>query len=371
MTGRDPNAGSGPRIVSWNVTARCNLACAHCYIDSDGRGSPGDLDTAEGMTLIDQIAAVGRPILVLSGGEPLLRPDIFDLAGYAAGRGLRVAMGTSGVLVTDAVAGRVRDAGIRKVAVSLDSTDPGVHDAFRGVSGAWERAVGGIRALRRAGVPVQIHTAVNGSDAGEVDRVIAFGKNLGVRDYQFFFLVPTGRGEDLAGIPPEAHEAAIGRILAHAREPGLSVRPTCAPQFVRVAARMGLDPSRWGRGCIAGTGYCRIAPAGDVTPCPYLPVPAGNVRKKAFGDIWHGSDLLAALRDPDRLGGKCGRCEYRRACGGCRARAYGVRRRRGDACGGPVHPGAPDGDILAEDPCCPYEPGQGEMKHDLPAPGYP
>ena len=108
-----------------------------------------------------------------------------------------------------------------------------------------------------------------------------------------------------------------------------------------------------------------------ITPCPYLPVPAGNVRKKAFGDIWHGSDLLAALRDPDRLGGKCGRCEYRRACGGCRARAYGVRRRRGDACGGPVHPGAPDGDILAEDPCCPYEPGQGEMKHDLPAPGYP
>ncbi|CVK34229.1 protein of unknown function [Methanoculleus bourgensis] len=133
-------------------------------------------------------------------------------------------MGTSGVLVTDDVAGRIKDASIRKVAVSLDSTDPGIHDAFRGVSGAWERAVDGIRALRRAGVPVQIHTTVNGSDAGEIDRVIAFGKTLGVRDYQFFFLVPTGRGEALADVPPEAHEAAIGRILAHAREPGLSVR---------------------------------------------------------------------------------------------------------------------------------------------------
>ncbi|HOF96766.1 MAG TPA: radical SAM protein [Methanoculleus sp.] len=356
------DAGGGPRIVSWNVTARCNLACAHCYIDADGEGSPGELDTAEGMALIDQIAAVGRPILVLSGGEPLLRPDIFDLARYAAGRGLRVAMGTNGILVTDAVAERLSDTGIRKVAVSIDSTDPGVHDAFRGVSGAWEKAVNGIRALRRAGVPVQIHTTIGEPDIGEIDRIIAFGKSHGVRDYQFFFPVPTGRGEDLADLPPEVHEAVIGRILAHAREPGFSVRPTCAPQFVRVAARMGLDLSQWGRGCIAGTAYCRITPVGDVTPCPYLPVPVGNIRREAFSDIWHGSEIFAALRDPDSLGGKCGQCEYRRACGGCRARAYGVRHRRGDACGGPVRPGDPDGDILAEDPCCPYEPG--EITHD-------
>ncbi|MDD3857507.1 MAG: radical SAM protein [Methanoculleus sp.] len=361
---RSMNGGSGPRIVSWNVTSRCTLACAHCSIDASRDGSPGDLDTAAGMALIDQIVAVGRPILILSGGEPLLRADIFDLAGYAAGRGLRVAMGTSGVLITDAVAGRIRGAGIRKVAVSIDSTDPGVHDAFRGTDGAWERAVDGIRALRRAGVPVQINASIGGPDAGEVDGIVAFGKSLGVRDYQFFFLVPTGRGKGLADIPPESSEAAIGRILAHARDPGLSVRPTCAPQFVRVAARMGLDPALWGRGCIAGTAYCRITPAGDVTPCPYLPIAVGSVREEAFGEIWHGSPILAALRDPDRLGGKCGRCGYRRACGGCRARAYGVRHRRGDACGGAVRSSGPDGDILAEDPCCPYEPGQGEMMHD-------
>ncbi|NLA38445.1 MAG: radical SAM protein, partial [Methanomicrobiales archaeon] len=170
--GRDLDATRGPRIISWNVTARCNLACAHCYIDAGGSDSIGDLSTAEGMTLIDQISAVGRPILVLSGGEPLLRPDIFDLARYAAGRGLRVAMGTSGVMITDAVAEQIRDAGIRKVAVSVDSTDPGVHDAFRGVNGAWERAVNGIRALRRAGVPVQIHSMVAGSD---IDGIIEFG----------------------------------------------------------------------------------------------------------------------------------------------------------------------------------------------------
>ena len=319
------------------------LACTHCYIDADGCGSPDDLDTAEGFALIDQIAAVNRPILILSGGEPLLRPDIFDLARHATRRGLAVAMGTSGVLITDAAAGRIKDAGIRKVAVSIDSTDPKIHDAFRGVSGAWRRAVDGIHALRRADIPVQIHTVINESDVDEIDKIIAFGKGFGIRDYQFFFLVPTGRGERLATAPPEAHEAAIERILAYA-QPGFSVRPTCAPQFVRVAARLGLDPSWWGRGCIAGTGYCRITPAGDVTPCPYLPVSVGNVRQEPFGDIWYGSDILIALRDPDRLSGRCGRCEYRRACGGCRARAYGEV-----------------GDILAEDPCCPYEPG--EVKH--------
>lgn len=348
-----PDAGGGPRIISWNVTARCNLACTHCYIDAGRHGSPGELDTVEGMAVIDQIAAVGRPILILSGGEPLLRPDIFDLAGYATGCGLRVAMGTNGALITDAVATRMRDAGIRKVAVSIDSTDPGVHDAFRGVRGAWEKAVDGIQALRRAGIPVQIHTMIGESGADEIDGIIAFGKSLGVRDYQFFFLVPTGRGENLAVVPPpDAHEAVIERILAHAGDPGLSVRPTCAPQFVRVAARMGLDPALWGRGCIAGTGYCRITPAGDVTPCPYLPLPVGNVRTASFSDIWYGSDILMALRDPDRLGGKCGRCEYRRICGGCRARAYGAGGRRSD--------------ILAEDPGCPYEPG--EVRYDRP--GY-
>ena len=343
MMDRDVSDSGGPNIISWNVTSRCPLACTHCYIDADGCGSPDDLDTAEGFALIDQIAAVNRPILILSGGEPLLRPDIFDLARHATRRGLAVAMGTSGVLITDAAAERIKDAGIRKVAVSIDSTDPKIHDAFRGVSGAWRRAVDGIHALRRADIPVQINTVINESDVDDIDKIIAFGKGFGIRDYQFFFLVPTGRGERLATAPPEAHEAAIERILAYA-QPGFSVRPTCAPQFVRVAARLGLDPSWWGRGCIAGTGYCRITPAGDVTPCPYLPVSVGNVRQEPFGDIWYGSDILVALRDPDRLSGRCGRCEYRRACGGCRARAYGEV-----------------GDILAEDPCCPYVPG--EVKH--------
>jgi radical SAM protein with 4Fe4S-binding SPASM domain len=342
MMDRDVSDSGGPNIISWNVTSRCPLACTHCYIDADGCGSPDELDTAEGFALIDQIAAVNRPILILSGGEPLLRPDIFDLARHATRCGLAVAMGTSGVLITDAAAGRIRDAGIRKVAVSIDSTDPRIHDAFRGVSGAWRRAVDGIHALRRADIPVQIHTVINESGVDEIDKIMAFGKGFGIRDYQFFFLVPTGRGERLATAPPEVHEAAIERILAYA-QPGFSVRPTCAPQFVRVAARLGLDPSWWGRGCIAGTGYCRITPVGDVTPCPYLPVSVGNVRQEPFGDIWYGSDILIALRDPDRLSGRCGRCGYRRACGGCRARAYGEV-----------------GDILAEDPCCPYEPEEVE-----------
>jgi radical SAM protein with 4Fe4S-binding SPASM domain len=356
------NGGEALRIISWNVTFRCPLRCAHCYLDAGEREDAAELDTADGMALVDRISEVGRPILVLSGGEPLLRSDIFDLAAHATERGLRVALGTSGFSVTDDVAEQMRDAGIRKVAISIDSADPGTHDAFRGVAGAWNRAVDAVRAVTDRGIPVQIHTTIRTSDPGEIDAIVALGSGLGVRDYQFFFIVPTGRGSGLKDIAPLEYETVIGRILEHAREPGLSVRPTCAPQFVRVAERMGIDPGIWGRGCIAGISYCRITPTGDVTPCPYLPLTVGNVREQRFGEIWSASPVFTALRSPDNLKGKCGRCSYRSVCGGCRARAFGVRREIGDVCGSPARSGIPYGDYLAEDPWCPYEPTTGEMR---------
>lgn len=337
---------SGPTLISWNVTYRCNLRCAHCYMDAgDGGGAP-ELTTDEAKLLIDQVAQVGSPVLILSGGEPLLRDDLFEIAEYGTAQGLRMAIGTNGTLIDDRTAVRLAGAGVRKAAISLDSADPGVHDRFRGVTGAWERAVAGIEACRDAGIPVQVHTTVTPQNHRDLERIAEFGESLGVHDFQFFFLVPTGRGKEVVDISPEMYESLIRRILRLRADRGLSIRPTCAPQYVRIAAGMGLPVAEGERGCIAGIRYCRIDPTGEVTPCPYLPLGLGNIRRTPFAEIWNGSEVFAALRSGEGLRGKCGACEYRSACGGCRARAYGVTQERSGT-----------GDCLAEDPWCLYEPG--------------
>lgn len=337
---------SGPTLVSWNVTSRCNLRCAHCYMDAGDGGGALELSTSEAKMLVDQVNRAGSPVLILSGGEPLLRDDLFEIAEYGTQQGLRMAIGTNGTLIDDRTAVRLAGAGIRKAAISLDSADPGVHDRFRGVTGAWERAVAGIEACRDAGIPVQVHTTVTLQNHRDLEGIADLGESLGVHDFQFFFLVPTGRGKEVVDISPEMYESLIRRTLRLRAEKGLSIRPTCAPQYVRIAAGMGLPVAEGERGCIAGIRYCRIDPGGEVTPCPYLPLGLGNIRKTPFADIWRESEVFAALRSGEALTGKCGACEYRSACGGCRARAYGLTRERSGA-----------GDCLAEDPWCLYEPG--------------
>ncbi len=353
---RDTALVPAPRIVSWNVTARCPLRCGHCYIDADEEPDDRELSTGQGKALIDQLAAVGRPVLILSGGEPLLRPDIYDLARYAADAGLPVAMGTGGTLVTDDVAARLARAGVRKVAVSLDSVQPDLHDMLRGVPGTWVRAVAGIEALRRRGIDVQLNTTIGLWNMEELDSIVDFGMARGIRDYQCFFLVPTGRAQAIGDLSPRAYESTIEHLLLAGRRPGIHLRPTCAPQFVRIASDMGLETAPWGRGCLAGISYCRIDPTGAVTPCPYLPLSLGNVLEQPFAEIWYGSPVLAALRDPDALGGRCGRCEFRASCGGCRARAFGAAR-PGRGCGIRSAASAGPGTYLGEDPGCAYEPG--------------
>ncbi|MEN6341615.1 MAG: radical SAM protein [Methanospirillum sp.] len=345
-----------PRLVSWNVTARCPLRCGHCYIDAGEEPDERELSTEQGRTLIDQLAAAGRPVLILSGGEPLLRPDIYDLARYATDAGLPVAMGTGGTLVTDDVAIRLAEAGVRMVAVSLDSVRPDLHDRLRGVAGTWALAVAGIEALRRQGVGVQLNTTIGQWNVGELDSIIDFGKARGIRDYQFFFLVPSGRAKSLGDLSPQEYEATIEHLLQAGQRPDVRIRPTCAPQFIRIASRMGLETAPWGRGCLAGLSYCRIDPTGTVTPCPYLPLSVGNVLEQPFIDIWNRSPLLAALRDPEALDGRCGRCEYRLCCGGCRARAFGAGR-PGAGCGAGTAAFPAPGTYLDEDPGCAYEPG--------------
>ena len=349
---------SAPRLISWNITLRCPLKCTHCYAKAGEHESVGVLSTDEALAVIDQIRDVGTPVVVLSGGEPLMREDLCTIARYGTDRGLPMVMGTSGYLLDRSMAQKLRDAGIRTVAVSIDSADPAVHDSFRGVSGAWERAVQAVRNCRVAGIGVQINMTVMRPSAGDVDSVVELGKDLGVFDYQVFFPVPTGRAQDSAPLDPWEYEDVIRQVLLKYRNTEVRLRPTCAPQFRRIAEELGIGDQAWGRGCIAGISYCRIYADGAITPCPYLPVSAGNLRTTSFSKIWYQSPVFSVLRNPDLLTGKCGVCEYRTICGGCRARAYrGTEAVLHRWCDGLLQPGAIAGELCSEDPWCPYEPG--------------
>ncbi|MDO8841551.1 radical SAM/SPASM domain-containing protein [Methanocalculus sp.] len=345
-----------PRLISWNITLRCPLKCAHCYVDAGEHEAEGVLSTEEAKVVIDQIAEVGRPIVVLSGGEPLEREDTCEIARYGTERGLRMVMGTSGYLLDHKMAEHLKTAGISAVAISLDSTDPVIHDTFRGVHGAWEKAVSAIDHCHAAGIRVQINMTVVQPKSENIDSVIRFGTRRGVKDFHLFFPVHTGRGETINLMTPEAYEALIRHLLTRYQGSGINIRPTCAPQFRRIADELGVHNAAWGRGCLAGITYCRIYATGIVTPCPYLPVAAGDLRTTSFKEIWYASDLFIALRNPDNLTGKCGHCTYKTVCGGCRARAY-----QGHAdtrwCDGLMKPQPLNGEIFAEDPWCFHQPG--------------
>jgi radical SAM protein with 4Fe4S-binding SPASM domain len=354
------NGGTAaPGLISWNITLRCPLKCPHCYVKAGENETAGVLSTDEALAVVDQIRATGKPVVVLSGGEPLMRDDLCLIARHGTERGLRMVMGTSGYFLDRSMAARLRSAGIRAVAVSIDSASPAVHDSFRGVRGAWEKAVQAVRNCREEGIGVQINMTLMRPSAGDVESVVEFGKDLGVADYQVFFPVPTGRAKDSAPSNPREYENVIRQVLLKYHGDGVNLRPTCAPQFRRIASELGISNPAWGRGCIAGTRYCRIYANGDVTPCPYLPVSAGNVRITPFGEIWNKSPVFSALRNPDLLTGKCGKCEYRGVCGGCRARAYrGTEAFSHRWCDGLEQPGTIAGEICSGDPWCPYEPGE-------------
>ena len=345
-----------PRIISWNSTFRCNLRCSHCHMDARENKNSMELTTREGKDLIDQIADVSRPVLILSGGEPLLREDIFELAKYATAKGLRVAMGTNGTLIDDKTAKNLLDSGIRKVAISLDSSKPSLHNELRGAEDSWARAIEGIKACIRKGVGVQVNTTVTQQNYGDIDNIVSLAQGLGVKDFHVFFLVPTGRGKAIEDVSPLMYEMMVRGILEKYAGGDLVVKPTCAPQFMRIARQMGLETSRWSRGCIAGLSYCRVYPTGEVTPCPYLPIALGNIRNTPFKEIWFKSEILEKLRNFDNLKGKCHVCQHRDVCGGCRARAYGLSSSFIDVCGGLHEPRMLAGDFLAEEPWCVYQP---------------
>jgi len=332
------------------------MKCSHCYINATEKKLPNELSTQEGKNLIDQICQVSKPLLILSGGEPLLRPDIYELISYGSSKGLKMGLGSNGSLINDEVATKLKAAGIATVSISVDSHIPAQHDEFRGVAGSWEKAVNACKALRKNNVLVQVNTTLTQQNYNQIDDIMSLVEEIGVENFHLFFLVPTGRGAKLADISPQKYEDMITNAFAKVAKHKLNVRPSCAPQFMRIAKGMGLDMRQWVRGCLAGLYYCRIYPNGDVTPCPYLPIKLGNIREKSFKEIWFNSEIFRALRNPNALKGKCGACEYRSQCGGCRARAYGLSSDFIDYCGDLHEPTEVKKDYLTEDPWCVYQP---------------
>lgn len=323
------------KIMSWNTTNACNLYCAHCYRES-GKQAEGELNTAEGMKLIDEIAKAGFNIMIFSGGEPLTRPDIYDLIAHAREVGLRPVLGSNGTLITPEVARRLKESGLLAAGISLDSLDAAKHDHLRGKEGAWQAAVQGMKNCRDAGLAFQIHTTVMDWNEAEVTDMMDFAVDIGARAHHIFFLVPTGRGEDIVdmALDRQSYEDVLQRIMTKAKDVPIEVKPTCAPQFIRVADQVG-HKQRFSKGCLAGISYCIISPKGKVQPCAYLKMEIGNVRDLPFNEIWETNDTFKALRTMD-YGGQCGGCNYKTSCGGCRARAAYYHK----------------GDYMSADPLC-------------------
>ncbi|HSF30865.1 MAG TPA: radical SAM protein [Candidatus Tectomicrobia bacterium] len=361
--------------VSWNLTQRCNLHCAHCYMSAfAGADTSRELSTQECRRVIDEIAAANPNVfLILTGGEPLLRKDLFDLAACSADKGFTVVLGSNGVLLREPQAKQMRQSGIQGASISLDSTDPQKHDTFRHLPGAWRGAIRATEALRAEGLDFSIHTSITTWNVEEIPAMVELAGELGAKVLNFFFLVRTGRGEGITDITPDQYEqiltylariqgsgaseergsGARASAFDHPEDPWtvpagrsgrLIIRAKCAPFFRRILYTLDATSpllQNYAQGsCPAGKAYCRIMPEGDVTPCPYMPVTAGNLRERSFVEIWRQAEVFQQLRDP-HLGGRCGDCEFSRVCGGCRCRAY-----------------ATYGDYLAEDPACGYRPGQ-------------
>lgn len=307
-------------IMSWNTTNACNMYCEHCYRDS-GIKSNEELSTVEGKQLIEEVARAGFKIMIFSGGEPLMRPDLYELIAHAKAMGLRPVLGSNGTLITGDVARKLKQAGAMGIGISLDSLDAIKNDQFRSYNNGWAESVQGMKNCVEEDLPFQIHTTVMRWNYDEVLKITDFAIDLGAVAHHIFFLVPTGRGAliEKEAIAKEAYESLLTAIMLKQKEVSIELKPTCAPQFMRIAMEMGSKP-RYSRGCLAGTHYCIVSPTGDVQPCAYMDLPIGNVRNTPFSTLWKESNVFKELRTM-HYGGACGHCKYTVACGGCRARA--------------------------------------------------
>lgn len=359
-----------PFTVAWEITQSCALACVHCRAEARPKRDPRELTTDEAHGLIDQVVDLGKPILVVTGGDPMMRRDVYDLLEYGVSRGLRMALSPSATaLVTLRALERVRDIGVSMIHISLDGSDAQRHDGFRGVAGSFERTMRIMRDCHDLGLSLQIGTSVTRRNVSDLPAIAEIAREAGTRVWSLFFLVPTGRGRAEDVITPEEQESTMNWMYTLSQDAPFHVRTAAAPSYRRIVIQRrraeeharyisGTDtsgPVTWeqtgagysfrqanaptGRGVNDGNGFCFVSHVGDVYPSGFLQLSAGNVREQRLGDIYRDSALFRELRNPELLKGACGQCEFRAVCGGNRARAYAMT-----------------GDYLASDPSCLYMP---------------
>lgn len=353
------------QVVAWEITRSCNLFCSHCRASANDSRFNNELVTEECFQIVDQILEVGKPILILTGGEPLVREDFFQIAGYAISRGLRVVIGTNGTLISKEIASKLKAVPISRAGISLDFPVADLQDKFRGKAGAFAAVKAGIDNAREAGLEIQINTTVTRLNVTYLERLLSLALDIGAVAFHPFLLVPTGRGKGLESVElsPSEYESTLNWIYDKQSELAERIffKPTDAPHYTRivnqrrklessdqtnvdsqpqsVSDRRGHPANVITRGCLAGTGFCFISHQGKIKGCGYLDIEAGDLRQQSFGQIWADSLLFNSLRDLSGIKGKCGRCEYVRICGGCRARAF-----------------ESTGDYLEAEPYCIYEP---------------
>jgi len=341
-----------PRIIAWEITRSCNLSCAHCRAAAEFGHYHGELTLDQIKAVIDDITTISNPIIILTGGEPLMRPDIWEIVDYCHEKGCMPVIGTNATLITDEIAGKMAAHNIPRISVSIDFPTAAEHDAFRGQPGCFAEAIEGIKTAKRHGVGVQVNTTVTTENAARIEEVHDLAESLGVDAFHIFMLVPTGRGSDLLDkeLPPEEYERVLTWAYHRQKTSPLHFKPTDSPHYYRIIRQLakaegkkvtreeyGLDAMT--RGCLGGITFSFISHVGDIQPCGYFDMQLGNVKEQPYSAIWEKSQVFNDLRDYSLLKGKCGACEYRAVCGGCRARALELT-----------------GDYLEAEPYCAYVP---------------
>jgi len=349
-----------PKWIAWESTRRCNLSCVHCRCSSDLDADKGDFSTEEAYKMIDDICEVSKPVMVLSGGEPLMRPDLFDIARYGTSKGLRMCIATNGTLVTDAVCAEMISADIKMVSLSLDGSTAEIHDDFRQCPGAFEGVKRAAETLTRNGIKFLINSSFTKRNQHDIANTFRVAKELGATAWYMFMIVPTGRGEEIMDelvSKDDYEEILTWHYQQEKNEDELLMRPTCAPHYYRIVPQMakaeGVEFERrsltfstgGGKGCIAAQSICLIDCFGNLKPCSYFHSSVGNIKQVPFKDLWFNSKVFNDLRDFKKYKGKCGECEFINVCGGCRARADAVY-----------------GDYMAEEPFCNYIPRKTRLR---------
>jgi len=362
MESKHSNRKFQPRLIAWEVTKRCYFNCKHCRGSAADKEFAHEFTTEESFRLLDNIASFAKPIIILTGGEPMARDDIFEIASYGTSLGLRMVMAPCGLLMNKKNTRKMIESGIMRISLSIDGVDKETHDSFRQVDGAFDAVINAAKIARETGLEFQVNTTITKHNYKQIDKILQLAIDLGAVSYHPFLLVPTGRGKNLARmeIDPQEYEDVLTWIYEKSKEVPIQFKPTCAPHFYRIFRQKEKEAGRkitvethgmnaMTKGCLGGQSFAFISNTGKVQICGFLEEEAGDIRKDDFNflNIWNTSELFLKIRDINNYNGRCGICEYRNVCGGCRARAF-----------------AATGSYLDEEPYCVYQPRRKTVEYN-------